>query len=200
MLSRIYFAAHRELHTRTNAGWDLNAQRFFSVNSARTGALGAVGLDLLARSVAGRAGCGGLHLPQNGIGNLAHHAMTTAGSASLQCGAVFSSCSVAKIAGGMFFNLDFLAGTFAQLLHIQLELDPQVGAPLPATTATAAATTTATSSPAKKGFKGVTLATKNVAELRENVIHRHSLAGESTATASHALMPKAVVSRPLIPI
>src|SRR3546814_8822656 len=70
--------------------------------------------------MAGRAGTGGLHLPQNGIGNPPYTAGAVTGRTSFVCASIFGATPAAGLTGDQFINLygffdsldDFIKGEF----------------------------------------------------------------------------------------
>ena len=145
--------------------------------------------DYLALAAALRAGALGLHHAEHRLAHLRHHAGSVAMVASLVGCSALGTGSVALVALHIARNLEFLLHAVSYVFQCDTHLHAQVG------TAVHAATSTLTASSATKHVA------KYIAEVREDVVHRHS-AAEATAaeTAAHVahVMAELVVTGTLV--
>ena len=140
-----------------------------------------------------------LHSTQNGILYTSHSTCTIT-SCTGRVVIAFSTCTVTVFAGNMFTNLDLLLYSGRNLLQCQLHTYTKVRT-LASTLASAATTKTAESSKSPETAEA-TLASKDIAETREDILHRHTAATEasSSSTTVYAGMTELVVTSTLLSV
>ena len=188
---RVTLPLHRQLHAFAHTRGDMECDHLFSTHDALAITLGTFACDRLARSAARGAGGLRLHLAEDGVGHARHVTATMAGRTLLDGLLVLCPTAVTVRAGHVFLDLDLLLHARSDLLEREFHLHTQIGATLHDTSATASVAEAAKSSEPGE------MSAEEVAELREDVLHRHT-AAESTRTAAgctaHSGMSETVIT------
>src|SRR3546814_21016690 len=98
-LSRVALAAHGQLHAIADPWRNVERNGFFPTRNTFSAPGCAFIGNHLAFAMAGRAGTGGLHLPQNGIGNHPYTAGAVTGSTRFLCASIFGATPAAGLTG-----------------------------------------------------------------------------------------------------
>ncbi|MPM99847.1 hypothetical protein SDC9_147042 [bioreactor metagenome] len=94
--------------------------------------------------------------------------------------------------GDILLHLDFLLHAIENLFQIQLHLHAKIGSPIDSPTALG-------TTEASKSTKSAKMATKDIAELREDILHRHASTAKTTrGSSSYAGMAELVVPCPFL--
>ena len=181
VLTGVAFARHIDDHSVGNACGNRDFDDFLALRDARSATVRTLVFDDRALAVTSRTLALRLHHSENRAHRPDRETLTVTGRTSLAATAIFGTASVTFGAGDVFFQLEFLGDARRHFLQGQTDFQSQVGTAIlrPLTTATEAAETSKT-----------TASAENVAEHRENIVHRET-AAETAETAHSAQSFKA---------
>ena len=182
---------HSQLHTAGNTRGDIDFYHFLIAHHALAVAFRALVLDDSSLAVAGRALLLHLHHAEDTALRAHHPSRAFAGRTSLAAAAVCATRALTRGAGNQLAYFDFLRRTRSYLLQRQTHLHAQVRT-------SAHTLPTATPTAAEQIAQVETCAAEDIAELREDILHRHALPGSETAHAVHARVPELVVALPFL--
>ena len=190
----VALARDGEHHALAHAGRNLDLHDLRTADSAFALALVTGRSDDLARTAAGRAHALGLHAAEKDVFDARHMARAVARRAGRIGIGVLGSRTAALVAGDGLVDLELLGDAVGDLGQRQPDLDADIGA---AVHAPAAGRRRTEPAPAE-------MSAENIAELRENILHREAAAAEAAETASaarraaHAGMAELVVTGTLV--
>ena len=149
----------------------------------------AFGCNFRTFAITSRAGAGGLHLAQYGIGYPAYGATTATGTAGAYRRFVFCPRTTTALANHLFVYFYFFLNAFSNFFEGEFYFNAQVAA----TGHTASATCRLPT--AKKTIEWATATTtENIAKLAKNIFHVHVAGATAKATLSGSGMSKLVVT------
>ena len=188
---RITLARDGQHHTLAYTGRNLDLDHLLTALGTLTAALVALGRDHLPLATAGRADRLHLHTAEEGVLHRHHIARAVAVRAGTVRRAVLRTRAAALVAGNRLIDFELLRHARCDLLQRKAHLDTDIRAAIDRTTATRGAESAAE------------VAAKDVAKLREDILHREAAkaateAACTTCGAVHAGMAELVVAGALI--
>ena len=192
----ITFAVDSHLHAFSHTCRNLYRYDFFTIYNTFAAAGRTFVLDdFTFAATLGTYGLS-LHHAEDTLLGAGYASRTVTGRTGFYASVAFSSCSVAVTALHVFLEFEFLFYTGRDFLQVQFYLYPQVGAAELALTGLATAASKASES---------AVASEDVAEHGEDIVHRHALSSESSKSAGsgcsvHSGMSELIVTGTLVRI
>ena len=190
--SCISFTTHRKLHSFSNTGRNIDRNDFLIPYNTLTATFRTFLCNNLPFSLAGWTSRLCLHLPKNGIRHPRNDPTAITGLTSCCAFVILSTRTITLVASNIFLYFNFLFNTGSHFFKCQLHLDTQVRSSIDARSSRRAK--------AAKTSEAAKMSTKQVAKLREDILHRHTSSIAAARCTAHTGMTKLVITLALLRI